>query len=273
MTAHRRILVSEWSESQDPLIRHEREPWRSWHPGVIGLAGTLLLHGVALQTAFLQGRAHRIPTPEVRELGSSLSKAVPAESLEFIELPSDVKADTRVFRVPAVLMNVSPIKGDGLDLPLPLENLKLNEDQQSESSVSTADAAEHARLAGIYSGQMKARIERIWTRPRTPVNGAGATRSPNTVEYFHCQVQIGQDATGTVQEVLLPNCNGSVAWQRSLVLAIQQSSPLPAPPSPAVFSHIVTLIFIGYPYVVGASNEGYEIATNRDDSRLSGIAR
>jgi len=161
--------------------------------------------------------------------------------------------------VPAGLFNVSPIEVKHLDLPpLPdAESLGLDEDAQSESS---ANVAEHARLMGIYSGQIRARIERIWTRPRTPVNGLAPAAS--TLEYFHCQAQILQGPTGAVQEVLLPNCNGSVAWQRSLVLAIQQASPLPAPPSPSVFSRTVSVNFVGYPYVTGGSVEGYEIATN-----------
>jgi len=92
VTTHRAIAVSEWSESQDPLIRQGRGPRRFWHPAVIGLAGTLLLHAVALQTAILQGRAHRVPPPEVREFGSSQSKTTPAESLVFIDLPNPPKA-------------------------------------------------------------------------------------------------------------------------------------------------------------------------------------
>jgi hypothetical protein len=127
--------------------------------------------------------------------------------------------------------------------------------------VDSGDGAERARLFGIYSGQIQARVERVWRRPRTPVNDGGDSTNPrNSVEYFHCNVQIVQDPIGNVQEILLPNCNGSVTWQRSLVLAIQQASPLPAPPSPAVFSHTMALNFVGFAYIAGTSDDEYEIS-------------
>src|SRR5579863_9965993 len=74
VATHRQIAVSEWSKSQDSVIRHVSDTQRFWPPAAIGLAGTLLLHGIALQTAILQDRPHRISPPEVRELGFSQSK-------------------------------------------------------------------------------------------------------------------------------------------------------------------------------------------------------
>jgi hypothetical protein len=114
-------------------------------------------------------------------------------------------------------------------------------------------------LVGIYSGQIQARVERIWLRPRTSVKEESvSTKASNSIDYFRCQAQIVQDPRGNVQETLLPNCHGSIAWQRSLVIAIQQASPLPAPPSPTVFSRTLTLEFVGYPYTVGAPEDEYE---------------
>jgi hypothetical protein len=243
------VVVAEWGESAARVISSSRRPRATW-PGIVGLAGTLAVHGIALQIAVTQ--AHRIPAPVT---------PTPVERLVFVDIPTDAKADGGGAQALAEF-NVSPLKVDRLDPPLPvveIESQAVDGDKQSESSASSADAAEHARLVGIYSGQIQARIERIWSRPRTPVNEGGAPANPaNTVEYFRCQVQIVQDVTGTVQEVLLPNCNGSVAWQRSLVLAVQQASPLPAPPSPTVFNRVVTLNFVGYPpYVAGTAGEGY----------------
>ena len=112
----------------------------------------------------------------------------------------------------------------------------------------------------MYTGQIQARVERIWRRPRTPVTeAAGNNTAGDAGESFQCQVQIVQDATGNVEEILLPRCNGTPAWQRSLVLAIQLASPLPAPPSATVFSHSVTLDFLGLPYVAGSPEDDYEI--------------
>jgi hypothetical protein len=89
-------------------------------------------------------------------------------------------------------------------------------------------------------------------------------------EAFRCQVRIIQDNKGNVQEILLPLCNGSAAWQRSLVIAIQQASPLPAPPSSSVFSHAITVNFVGFSYVPGQTDEDYE---NVKSAQVRSISR
>jgi hypothetical protein len=90
-----------------------------------------------------------------------------------------------------------------------------------------------AQIYGRYLGQINARIDRAWVRPRAPI---GATR-------FLCQVRIEQDAVGNVREVTLDRCNGSPVWQRSLVDAIKSASPLPAPADPAVFAPEIQMAF------------------------------
>jgi hypothetical protein len=261
VTTHRPIALSEWSESQNPIIRRGRDARRFWHPTIIGLAGTLILHGLALQTAILHGRSHRIPPPEVREFGFSESKKTPAESLVFINLPNRPKVDDEIDESLASARRAiaaKPIAVSATELSQFLEakSLELGEETNSESANDSGDAAEHARLLGIYSGQMLARVERIWIRPRAPVNDNSIPASAaSAADYFHCEAQILQDSMGTVQEILLPSSNGSMAWRHSLVVAIQQASPLPAPPSPTVFSHVVTLNFVGYPYVSGGSEQ------------------
>jgi hypothetical protein len=47
-----------------------------------------------------------------------------------------------------------------------------NSNQASKPSNTGGDGAEQARLFGIYTGQIQAQIDRVWRRPRTPVNGA-----------------------------------------------------------------------------------------------------
>jgi hypothetical protein len=267
VTTHRPITITTWIESRLPVISERRAPRRLVPPTVIGLAGTLLLHTLALQTALMSSHAHKIHPPEIQQPGASLSNsnAKPAESLVFIDLPKTATADNQVDQSLAYLRvakKTSPIMVIPPDPPplLNLETLPLEDEKPSASSVDSGDGTERARLVGIYTGQIQARIERIWLRPRSPVNEtASPINTANTDESFQCQVQIVQDVKGYVQEVLLSYCNGSPAWQRSLVLAIQQASPLPAPPSPTVFSHSIALKFLGLPYVAGAPDEDYEI--------------
>jgi len=113
---------------------------------------------------------------------------------------------------------------------------------------ASADSAGDSVLAGRYAGQIDARIERAWLRPRTPI---GAIR-------FSCRVSIEQDASGNVKEVALERCNGDARWQLSLVHAIQRASPLPAPPDPAVFRRTLRLTFNAEAFRPGSSAEGYE---------------
>jgi hypothetical protein len=269
MTIDRKIIVTTWSESQDPVVVETRAPQRFFPPAVIGLLGSLLLHGLAVQTVFLGSPAQRIPGPEVQESGSSLNKPAgkPADALVFIDVPKTAKVTDEIHDAlasvrAAIKDRPIPVTHPDPSPPRDVETLALSEDKDSESSVNTGDGAERARLFGIYTGQIQARVDRVWRRPRTPVReGSDPAKNADSVEYFQCQVQIVQDSIGNVQEILLPNCNGSPAWQRSLVIAIQQASPLPAPPSPRVFSHSLTLSFIGYAYRAGSADDVYEIVT------------
>ena len=269
MTTHRKITVAEWSESHVPVVSKRKVHRQFLSPVVIGVAGSLLLHGLVLPAVVLGSRAHKIRPPEVQEPGSSLNKSAPqsADALVFIDLPKTAKTTDEIdealaFVRTAIKESRIPITHPDPPLPRDVETLALNENKDWKSSVDNGDSAERARLYGIYTGQIQARIERVWRRPRTPVQeGSDSAKTPNSVEYFHCQVQIVQDSSGNVQEILLPNCNGSVAWQHSLVLAIQQASPLPAPPSPTVFSPAITLEFVGYAYVAGGPVDEYETAS------------
>ena len=102
-------------------------------------------------------------------------------------------------------------------------------------------------LFGRYIGQITARIERAWMRPRTAIG------SP----LFACQVQIIQNH-GAVVEVTLQRCNGDSRWQMSLVRAIQTASPLPAPPDPALYESRLILDFSATSFMPGDNAEGFE---------------
>jgi hypothetical protein len=113
------------------------------------------------------------------------------------------------------------------------------------------DECGHALMFGRYLGQVSARIQRAWIRPRSPVEGGS----------FTCRVQIAQSTSGAVQEVTLQQCNGDVRWQTSLVQAIQSASLLPAPPDPSVFSNLSSLELDSDQFHTGSSDDGYESAS------------
>jgi hypothetical protein len=134
--------------------------------------------------------------------------------------------------------------------PYPAIDLAHAADTATVQSPEAHDAADRALLFGRYMGQVNARIERAWLRPRTAIE--------NTL--FQCQVAITQDKRGNVLEVTLQHCNGDGRWQQSLVNAIQSASPLPAPPTPEVFSGTLTSRFESTVYSSANSADGFEPA-------------
>jgi hypothetical protein len=103
-------------------------------------------------------------------------------------------------------------------------------------------------MYGRYVGQIRARIDRAWQRPRTAIGAP----------IFRCLVQIEQDLLGRIEDVTLVQCNGDARWRLSLVHAIESASPLPAPPSPGVFAQHVLLDFRAMAYSPGAQAGLYE---------------
>ena len=70
------------------------------------------------------------------------------------------------------------------------------------SAVKDAQSTDSSSLGGMYGryvGQIHARIDRAWQRPRTLIGAP----------IFQCQVQIDQDGSGQVGDVTLLRCNGS----------------------------------------------------------------
>jgi hypothetical protein len=155
-------------------------------------------------------------------------------------IPGATHVDLRPRPAKLAIPLVMPDQPSVIDLP------GTNTDaENSEHAVSDpGDAELRARMFGRYTGQIRARIERAWERPRSPVSEPPARPSANALEpnIFVCQVEIRQDEKGNVQEVLLLACNGTEAWRHSLVVAINQSSPLPAPPIATVFERAITMI-------------------------------
>lgn len=157
--------------------------------------------------------------------------------------------------------------------PVPAFDMTEATDENADAPVTAGDPAVRSQLFGRYTGQINSRIDRAWLRPRTPVSMEDAAASLPGVMVngsvmqvdgdFRCAVKITQDRRGYVREVELVSCNGTHAWRQSLINAIQQASPLPAPPSPTVFTNVITLTFEARAYEQGAAESEYESATYR----------
>jgi len=263
MDSPQKMDVVDWQDSPLPILPKVRARRRFLPPTFIGVLGTLLLHTLVIQSVPFGMRWLKPQLPTTQESADIRRKSTTdSDGLELISLPRSAKAnqdDTQnlVSSLPDLSKMKVKTKID-IDSPslLGLESLALSEDQAPSAIPDGTDGAEKARLLGIYTGQIQARIARVWRRPRTPVNEEKS--SVDAGESFQCEAQIVQDARGNVQEVMLPRCNGSPAWRNSLVLAIQHASPLPAPPSEKVFSTSITLTFVGLSYFAGALDDDYE---------------
>jgi TonB C terminal len=267
MDSRQRCTVAEWQDSQPTSLPEKRARRRLIPPVYLGVLGTLALHSFIF---------HALPIGKAIRPLEAQERAVAARSngnvnLLLLTLPTVINASS----LPAGIfltsrIDVGKLKATSavvIDPPiLPDLMLPLSEDQSSSPALGNGDDANQTRLFGIYTGQIRARIERVWRRPRSAINLPDNETAANVVETFQCQVQIVQDSRGNVQEILLPDCNGSPAWQRSLVVAIQQASPLPAPPSTSVFSQSLSMTFVGLPFTPDSVEEEYESA--RTLSRL-----
>jgi len=119
------------------------------------------------------------------------------------------------------------------------------EKQRREAELKAKMAAEADRLAKEkqryhqqqllsiqmqYMADIKNKVERNWLQP---------TGSRGT----HCRVLIHQIPGGDVVDVRLTECDGDVAFQRSVEAAVRKASPLPPPSDPEVFDREIEFVF------------------------------
>ena len=225
--------------------------------GVLGMCSalaTVLLHGLIAGALLWGDGQHLKRKPDLSGAGANAadSGAEVVSVLFFIDEPSAPRSpdeDAQPLSSGGAPKLASLVKIAAPD-PLPPPPLIASDDgdRTDVTAESDSDAASRALLFGRYEGQIKARIERAWLRPRSPIGE----------DSFQCHVKVLQDKQGTVLEVDLVRCNGTPRWQLSLAAAIQSASPLPAPPNPAVFSEALTLTFSARAFLAGRDEQGYE---------------
>jgi hypothetical protein len=242
-----------------------------WHHRALGACGALLIHALMFQVVSLgaSGPKHRLERETGPGASELLSGADPTMTLVLVQLPGVMQVD---------LLEQLASRGDAaasaaieVISPDPSPALEIEETADAtdnpEAPQAVGDPAARSMLFGRYTGQINARIERAWMRPRSPVvevktdlfaQPTDSVEQPD--QHFRCTVRITQDKQGNVKEVELVQCEGSFTWQQSLVTAIAHASPLPAPPSPTVFTNALTLTFEARQYTPGASEQDYEPA-------------
>jgi hypothetical protein len=208
--------------------------------GLSGLMAAVLLHSLLFIAAVWGDgtTVQKVRLPDAFGAGANAgsSGGEASDRLIIIQLPTDVARE-----LPA--MTEAPALAELIERPpslleitgpdsLPLKPLFPSEEGE-EATASEADLIARTKLVGLYEGQIRARIERAWAMPREQSHETG----------FSCRVKIRQSSTGYIEEIELQRCDDSPVWQRSLTNAIFAASPLPAPPNPAVFADVFSLVF------------------------------
>jgi len=229
-------------------------PGARWSATAAGVLGTLLVHALLFTPLMWGGRHVRPRQPDAAGAAARHQDEKSPDSMlvVFADDSLAIHDGTSVLDPNVILPPPSLLPVARPQPPAPPSSW-IDEVDDALASEADGDQTGRSMLFGRYMGQISARVERAWVRPRSiPPSGS-----------FNCRVQITQDRRGNVEEVTLERCSEDPQWQVSLVRAIQGASPLPAPPDAAVFSNLVTLQFDSDAYVAGSSVQGFEPAPRR----------
>jgi hypothetical protein len=256
---HRKMDISEWKDShRQPAEYGKAKTPNHWVANIIGVLLTFLMHGVAV-TSILHASHDWGPLRKARNTATERHWSA-SETLTLIQLPAPQEVRVALDNSLSLALTKIDIK-PAIELNPPtfvsIEALESNDSPPAAIDSSVA-ATEHEELLSIYVRQIRARIERVWRRPRAPITEGILSKLRLKDEPFQCELHITQDPLGNVEDIALDRCNGSLAWQQSLVAAIHQASPLPGPPNASIFSSSVGLTFTARAYRPGVPAEEYE---------------
>jgi len=251
----RDVMNASWRSAYRVVPR--RRHMRSLAPAV-GAVGAFMLHAFVLGSLAF-GWGGRISPPHSQDgLGANAiaSTEEAVATLILIEEPGvgprDEDSLEKLASHGVVLQNFRlTIVSPDPSINAAIDDEQHPDEQAPAETPSSGDRQRQAALFGRYIGQIQARVERAWLRPRTPIGA----------DSFECRVQVLQNARGEVQEVTVQRCNGDVRWGLSLVRAIERASPLPAPPDPSVFAETLQLSFHSEAFV--GDEEGFEADASR----------
>lgn len=223
--------------------------------GSAAALASVAFHALVVLPAVWGSAAPKTRLPDQQGAGSSAmaSDEEPTETLILVNIPGPTShfeqhsehISSRGFAPRDLLITLaSPDVTPAVDLSRAITT----ESREVAPTPAADQAVRRAQLLGMYVGQVKARIERAWLRPRAAITGG----------VFSCNVTIRQDKRGSVERVVMRACNGGDDWQRSLESAIRAASPMSAPPDPSVFATSLSLSFVAKAFVPGQAEDGYE---------------
>jgi TonB C terminal len=216
---------------------------------VVGALGSVALHALLLTPLLLGAAQHRTRALEAPGASASSSNDSALTVVFLDDGDSKPRTPPRLSDTPVL----TPVRSITLrNLPAPSPDPVIPDTatpgERGSAPLTQGDTAAFALLYGRYLGQITARIDRAWMRPRS---------SPGA-DTFACRLRVLQDERGQVLGVTLGRCNADARWQASLLEAVRSASPLPAPPDPRVYRRSLALAFASAAFVPGGSTQGFE---------------
>jgi hypothetical protein len=223
-----------------------------WLMRLVAFAATLALHSMLLMVStWGDGQVSKPRIPDAYGAAANMGSAsgTSEERMMIILLPAEPSQDPPPIVEPELAAphaEAAILQIAGPDaLPVKPWNAQA---EGEDNPNSEADMIARMKLVGVYEGQIRARIERAWLRPKEPITDAE----------FRCRVKIRQSRTGVVEEVEFEQCNGNPRWQGSLANAVFAASPLPAPPHDDIWVAAFSLSFNSLAYSAHSDAQGFE---------------
>jgi hypothetical protein len=220
------IQVSDFSPAQHSSLGESRLA-----ASVVCAFLAALLHLAVIGSVLWGAGREKVPALNPRGTNARLADVTDEIALQLITLDERAGAQTRESAAPSLFSDpkLTPVVATVDAVPIPACLLE----SPPDPTAAERDGGAGKPMDSQYLGQISARIDRAWVRPRGTI---GAAR-------FLCQARVDQDPAGNVVEVTLERCNGTSRWQLSLVSAIESASPLPAPRDPSMFVRTLHMSF------------------------------
>jgi hypothetical protein len=225
--------------------------------GTLGVLASCAIHFALIQAVFWG--TGRVESTQTREGFGANAFGSSEEAITTMFFVEDASADVSnnddmedLSSAGKILQGLRvTILGPDPSIDAALKDFDAEDASPATPDQSVGEREARAALFGRYIGQIEARVERAWLRPRTPIGA----------EVFECRVRVQQSGRGAVVEITLKDCNGDPRWQVSLVNAVQGASPLPAPPDPSVFASSIELSFSSTAFSPDRTEQGFETPT------------
>lgn len=246
------VIIHQDQEIEHAPARREPRPDRSlprWPSRTGGVVLTALVH-LLISSPFVLGTAAHKQRTSPDGTGSTAWASRGEQNEAMLLLDLSAMASNEEMQSPltspaesALTEELKLLLVSSQPSPPPDVTFEEDETESDEANEAAGDPRGSAVLFGKYVGQVAARIERAWMRPRAPIDSG----------QFDCRAHVTQDRGGNVLAVNLENCSDDPAWRRSLESAILRASPLSAPPEPELFTAALSLDFSADQYQAGVT--------------------